>query len=286
MPCNIIIGNSLDELKKLPSESVNCCITSPPYWHLRDYQVDGQIGLEETPQEYIAKLVEVFREVKRVLKVDGTLWINIADTYAANRTLTKHRDGKNSSLDFGSSRESKVPEGLKPKDLIGIPWRLAFALQDDGWYLRQDIIWNKSNAMPEPVKDRCTKSHEYIFLLSKSAKYYFNHIAIQENVIRKRLNDKKVLRKKKRNKRSVWTIPTKPFKEANYATFPPDLIRPCVLAGCPVNGTVLDIFAGSGTTGLVSIEENRNAILIELKPESVATAKNRISNCQINLLTG
>ena len=171
MNCRIFTGDSLETLKAFPSESINCCITSPPYWHLRDYQVNGQIGLEETPQEYISKLVEVFREVKRVLKDDGTLWVNIADTYAANRTLTKHRDSKNTSLDFGISRESKVPEGLKPKDLIGIPWRLAFALQEDGWYLRQDIIWNKTNAMPEPVKDRCTKSHEYIFLFSKSQRY-------------------------------------------------------------------------------------------------------------------
>lgn len=274
----IINGNSLDVLKTIDSESVNCVVTSPPYYGLRDYGVDGQIGLEETPKEYIERLVEVFHEVKRVLRDDGTLWINIGDTF---------------------SSYSLCNMGLKPKDLIGIPWMLAFALRADGWYLRQDIIWHKPNPMPESVTDRCTKSHEYIFLLSKSKKYYFDHEAIKEDAVYKqdpragygRLHyrgkregakgtgqENFVAIKDKRNKRDVWRVNVKPFKEAHFATFPEALIEPCILAGCEVGGTVLDPFFGSGTVGVVAVKNGRNYIGIELNKDYCKLADKRIAN--------
>lgn len=243
-------GDTLEKLKQLPEKSIHCCITSPPYWGLRDYGVEGQIGLEKTPEEYVSKMVEVFQEVKRVLRDDATLWLNLGDSYAAGGL--GHGSGKQTT-NHGScngthiEKPRKAPDGLKQKDLVGIPWRVAFALQSDGWYLRQDIIWHKPNPMPESVTDRCTKAHEYIFLLSKSKKYYFDHEAIKEEAVYP--NDNRGLRKdsrrgtmcnsisgstgETRNKRSVWTVATKPFKEAHFATFPPDLILPCVLAGCP-----------------------------------------------------
>lgn len=318
----IYTGDSLEILKTLESESVNCCVTSPPYYGLRDYGVDGQIGQEQTPTEYINRLVEVFGEIKRVLKNDGTLWVNIADTYCSTApgTIGDPYFIKESKQEINEARRryrGKTPKGMKPKDLMGIPWMLAFALRADGWYLRQDIIWQKPNPMPESVKDRCTKSHEYIFLLSKSKKYYYDNEAIKEprvgsndyspagskgdlrpnsrlrgsgNKERKQRPGAEILQKGAqagsvpydsgnlfRNKRDVWTVAPKPYKEAHFATFPTELIEPCVLAGCPVGGTVIDPFFGSGTTGVVAKENNRNYIGIELNPMYVEMAKRRIS---------
>jgi len=278
-------------------------VTSPPYWGLRDYGVEGQIGLEPTPEEYVANMVEVFREVKRVLKPEGTLWLNLGDSYASVHT-GGHKSAK---ATVGSNKEGiqeirqrkAQPEtyGLKQKDLVGIPWRVAFALQADGWYLRQDIIWHKPNAMPESVKDRCTKAHEYIFLLAKSAQYYYDNEAIKEDAVSEINTEIKFGGNKygdndsskfqtysgniynptsKKNKRSVWTVTTKPFKEAHFATYPPDLIEPCILAGCPAGGIVLDPFMGSGTTGMVAAMYQRNFIGFELNPEYCKMAEKRI----------
>ena len=262
----ILQGNCLDKLKELPDQSINTCITSPPYWGLRDYGEGEQLGLEDTPEEFVNNLVEVFREVKRVLRDDGTVWLNLGDSYSSGGRTTTTNQSLRGDKDYGVTRP-KPSKGIKPKDLIGIPWRVAFALQQDGgWYLRQDIIWHKPNPMPESVKDRCTKAHEYIFLLSKSPKYYFDNEAIKEPA---KSHDK-------RNKRSVWTVTTKPFKGSHFATFPMDLIEPCVLAGCPENGTVLDPFGGSGTTGIVANSHNRKAVLIELNTEYIEIARKRI----------
>jgi DNA modification methylase len=291
----IIKGNCLDTLKTLPEQSINTCITSPPYWGLRDYGEGEQLGLEDTPEEFVENLVKVFREVKRVLRDDGTVWLNLGDSYSSGGRTTTTNQTLRGDKDYGVT-QPKPSKGIKPKDLIGIPWRVAFALQADGWYLRQDIIWHKPNPMPESVKDRCTKAHEYIFLLSKNAKYYFDNESIKEDAkfpdgpdsadkIRKgvgkygmdtRSGLHKIGANPKRNKRSVWTVTTKPFKGAHFATFPPDLIEPCVLAGCPVGGTVLDPFGGAGTTGMVADRAGRNAILIELNDEYAEMAKKRI----------
>ncbi len=298
----ILQGNCLEVLKDLPEQSVNTCITSPPYWGLRDYGEGEQMGLEETPEEFVENLVNVFREVKRVLRDDGTVWLNLGDSYAGNNS----RASNNGRAGFGTKREgvfTKTGTGLKTKDLVGIPWRVALALQQDAWYLRQDIIWHKSNPMPESVTDRCTKAHEYIFLLSKNKKYYFDNDAIKENSLNASksisLGEKSFSKRQaegmnvnpsgnafsssykvleKRNKRSVWTVPTKPFRDAHFATFPPDLIKPCVLAGCPEGGTVLDPFGGAGTTGLVAQQNNRDSILIELNPDYIEIAKERLNN--------
>jgi len=376
----ILCGDALETLRTLPSESVHCCVTSPPYYGLRDYgtatwedgdsecdhrppdeagithkptvgqrehagrfsgnncykcgatRIDSQIGLEQTPEEYVAKLVEVFREVKRVLRDDGVLFLNLGDSYATHGGCrgSKHshnfrppdvaeREGIYHSKPFGKQI------GLKEKDLIGIPWRVAFALQADGWYLRQDIIWAKPNPMPESVTDRCTKSHEYIFLLSKSVKYYYDAEAISEPVTQSTIermgqpnfaqqkgsdrvpnktngpmkavaprfggskygdNEDEKYRTKsgneydikdgKRNRRSVWTIATKPYAEAHFATFPPELPRLCILAGSPAGGIVLDPFAGAGTTCLVAKSLNRNYIGIELNPDYCQIVERRI----------
>ena len=319
----IIIGDVRERLKELSDQSVNCCITSPPYWGLRDYGNDGQIGLEQTPANFIAELVAVFREVKRVLRDDGTLWLNIGDSYAS------FRDGKatpdttrgaslGTLVDKGKASNRKASTfantSIKHKDLVGIPWMLAFALRADGWYLRQDIIWAKPNPMPESVTDRCTKSHEYIFLLSKSPRYYYDHEAIKEpsssfnpnakseasavSNIDGNMSERGVTRtteglslksqaektKETRNKRDVWTVTTKPFKGAHFATFPPDLIEPCILAGCPEGGTVLDPFFGAGTTGLVAQRHGRKWIGCELNPEYAAIAVARIES-EANLFT-
>ena len=315
----IINGDALSVLKTMPSESVNVCVTSPPYYGLRDYGVTGQIGREQTPEEYIRKLVEVFREVRRVLRHDGTLWINIGDSYA---TRSGNQPPTNTRNSCGHT-EKKVPKGYKLKDLIGIPWMLAFALRADGWYLRQDIIWHKPNCMPESVRDRCTKSHEYIFLLSKSPKYYFDAEAISEPIadssIKRYLQNiedqegsyrqpnrngramkaampriggskygdnlateartksgKEYIAKLRRNKRDVWTVCTKGFKGAHFAVFPEELVRPCILAGAPVGGVVIDPFFGSGTVGEVALQEDRNFIGIELNPEYVSISQNRL----------
>lgn len=280
----------------------------PPYYGLRDYGVDGQIGLEETPEEYVQKLVAVFREVKRVLKDDGTLWVNIGDSYATGTTADRQQSknpGVGANRIEAQNGVARIgnPAGCKTKDLIGIPWMLAFALREDGWYLRQDIIWHKPNPMPESVRDRCTKSHEYIFLLSKSRRYYYDYKAIQEParttdfVIRDReagqmnkvpgrshMNGLKHNRYKVRNKRDVWSIPVRPFKGAHFATFPEELIKPCVLAGSRENGIVLDPFFGSGTTGVVATKFNRDFIGIELNSDYIDIAKRRLESVQTELV--
>lgn len=367
MTVKILIGDVRQRLRDLPDQSVHCVVTSPPYFGLRDYGHEGQIGLEPTPTEFVAVMVEVFREVRRVLRDDGTLWLNLGDSYAANRTYQVSQS-KHLVHDYGTSNATRVPDGLKPKDLIGIPWRVAFALQADGWWLRQDIIWSKPNPMPESVRDRCTKSHEYLFLLTKSDRYHYDADAIAESVAEStvaRLSQpmldqqagsnrvpgktngamkavggrpqaaraSEIARQKgltqehidairavgiadagkalvttngagkntdrvqllaaeakqalggyyreflmggTRNKRSVWTVATQPFKEAHFATFPPALVEPCILAGCPVAGTVLDPFGGAGTTGLVADRLGRSAVLIELNPQYAAIAERRI----------
>lgn len=263
----IIQGDVREMLKTVDSESVQTCVTSPPYFGLRDYGVDGQIGLEQTPEAFVDELVDVFREVRRVLKDDGTLWLNLGDSYAGNCSQASN----NGRAGFGNPRERLVnrkSDGLKNKDLIGIPWRVAFALQADGWYLRQDIIWHKPNPMPESVKDRCTKAHEYIFLLSKSQRYFFDAEAIAEPSF----NGEGV-----KNKRSVWTVNVKGYKEAHFATFPEELISPCILAGSREDDLVLDPFNGSGTTGVVSLKHGRRYLGVELNSEYVEIAHRRIA---------
>jgi DNA modification methylase len=323
MAVQIYIGDSRQVLKTLPDQSAQCCVTSPPYFGLRDYGVDGQIGLESSPAEFVQIMVDVFREVRRVLRDDGTVWLNLGDSYANDGKWGGHTGGKHAkALHASPIGRNKKYTGLKPKDLIGIPWRVAFALQADGWYLRQDIIWFKRNPMPESVTDRCTKAHEYIFLLSKSAQYYCDMGAIAEPVAhdpdapRNRFDTKDYSvpgqkpqkrtsrsgnKERKpgsargcpegsgsnvcgsipwegatRNKRSVWDVPTKPYTEAHFATFPSDLIEPCILAGCPEGGVILDPFGGAGTSGLVADRLQRNAILIELNPEYAGMAERRI----------
>ena len=354
----ILTGDCRTILRSCPAASVNCCVTSPPYFGLRDYGVADQIGLEQTPDAYVAELVAVFREVRRVLRDDGTLWLNLGDSYAGSgkggNPDAGTKQGTNAGSQsvgvlYGKTQDAQDAErertkaqnnalkmtGLKSKDLIGIPWRVAFALQADGWYLRQDIVWHKPNPMPESVADRCTKAHEYIFLLSKSAKYYFDNDAVAEplaasgiarlaqanlenqegsyRVPGKTNGPMKAVRAKgnrktfrgggvytqgqsfdnssdaqndsvgnapnvrdTRNRRSVWTVATTPFKEAHFATFPPALVEPCILAGCPPGGIVLDPFAGAGTTGLVATTNGRRALLIELNPTYAEMARRRI----------
>lgn len=376
MRYRILQGDVIKRLRDLPGRSVDCVVTSPPYWGLRDYGVPGQIGLEKTPEEYIARMVDVFRDVRRVLRKDGTCWINMGDTYASaagsfqddrlrddlrgyrgdrlangrgdnpavlRKKTRASRDGSHAGLHTAMAAMGPMTQpnrkpiaGLKQKDMVGIPWLLAFALRADGWWLRQDIIWAKPNPMPESVNDRCTKAHEYIFLLSKSRLYYFDADAIKEPVTGnahsrgKGVNPKAVsgwvieagvphdavnhnrrdtgvgwgrlseLKPKNRragrgrikqnesfsaavtgmvntrNKRSVWTVPTQAYPEAHFATFPEKLIQPCVLAGSPVGGLVLDPFSGSGTTGLVALRNRREYIGIELSAEYVAMSKRRI----------
>jgi DNA modification methylase len=361
------VGDCRDVLRTLPPESVHCCVTSPPYFGLRDYgtatweggdptcdhlrpaahgykpfetstlgpkadgisadnsahadavkrqqykgtcskcgahRIDSQIGLEPTPAAFVSELVGVFREVRRVLRTDGTLWLNLGDCYCgagySNHTL--ERNGAAQRADGGKQKHGTVClDGLKSKDLIGIPWMVAFALRDDGWFLRSDIVWNKPNPMPESVTDRPTRSHEYLFLLTKSARYFYDHEAIAEPATMKpqarltprdfvngkdagraahrrpdyRIRDDAEQENATRNKRSVWEVTTKPFAGAHFATFPPDLIEPCILAGCPADGTVLDPFGGAGTTALVADRLHRRAILIELNPEYAAMAERR-----------
>ncbi len=325
-------------LAGLADGSVQTCVTSPPYYGLRNYGVDGQLGLERTPEEYVEKLVLVFREVRRVLRDDGTLWLNLGDSYASGKGTCFNPGGNTSSfnvhlkacnvhpLDRGN-KSTLEASGLKPKDLIGIPWRTAFALQADGWYLRSDIIWDKCNPMPESVTDRPTKAHEYLFLLSKSQRYYYDGKAIAEPCVesnddRPRMGqgpntqykqkraemvmpngkhsrtDKQAAGRRivdnvakaranganhdspfgsTRNKRSVWTVATKPFKAAHFATFPPDLIRPCILAGCAPAGTVLDPFAGSGTTLMIAREQGCRAVGFELNEDYCRLAVQRLA---------
>lgn len=335
-------GDCREVLALLPEKSINCCVTSPPYWGLRDYgtaewnggdpecehtismptkwndpkrgtqvlrpevanrgrdsdschlcgatRIDQQIGLEQSPDEFVEQMVLVFREVRRVLKDDGTLWLNLGDSYAGNNS----RASNGGRAGFGNPRETvtnRISDGLKQKDLVGIPWRVALALQADGWYLRQDIIWHKPNPMPESVKDRCTKAHEYIFLLSKNPHYYFDADAIKEPAVY--AGDNRGARKDSRrgtamnsmtgatgdfkNKRSVWTVATRPYKGAHFAAFPPDLIEPCILAGCPQDGTVIDPFGGSGTTVAVAILNDRNGVAVELNPEYIPLIDKRVN---------
>jgi len=330
-------GDALTILKDMPSESISCCVTSPPYWGLRDYGVDGQLGLEQTPEEYVANMVGVFGEVKRVLRKDGTLWLNLGDSYMSNPSCDigdpKNMDGRKR---MDNPNRHNIA-GLKAKDLVGIPWRVAFALQADGWYLRSDIIWAKPNPMPESVTDRPTKAHEYIFLLSKKPRYYYDYEAIRENLQEssiKRLSQdlenqqgsqranggsktngpmKAVVRKDKqrghsrrhagfndrwdhmtkeeqcsigRNKRTVWTVATQSFKESHYAVFPEKLIEPCILAGCPEGGTVLDPFAGAGTTLYVAEKLWRNSVGIELNPDYCKIIERRMAGIEPNLFEG
>ena len=342
--------DSREGLKLLENNSIDCCVTSPPYWGLRDYDVDGQIGLEETPEEYVEKIVQVFREVRRVLRDDGTLWLNLGDSYSKSVSNNGGYSGKSTlsgftnlntkgrqSNDFGARR--KLNAGIKPKDLVGIPWMVAFALRTDGWYLRSDIIWHKPNCMPESVTDRPTKAHEYIFLLSKSSSYYYNRMAILEPVtastvsrmsqdienqvgstranggqksngpikacVTKVKGNRKTFRgggaytqgksfynsfkvenecqgnepneTMLRNKRTVWSISTAQCKYAHFATFPEKLIKPCILAGCPEGGTVLDPFMGAGTTAVVAWKHNRNYLGYELNPEYIEIAEQRLA---------
>lgn len=335
----ILQGDCITMMKTLPEKSVHCVVTSPPYFGLRSYEGgDAEIGREETPEEFVENLVNVFREVHRVLRDDGTVWLNLGDSYAANRTYQVNSTiggPKHSTSQATGGKGSKVPSGLKPKDLIGIPWRVAFALQADGFYLRQDIIWSKPNPMPFSGKDRCTTAHEYIFLLSKSPKYYFDQDAIRnppsEDLLKQVMEGyngkdtkdyadgqaqsasdtkariiegaRKKIEKQRgherphtgfrdrwdhmtkeeqmllgSNKRSVWTVATKPFRGAHFATYPPELIEPCILAGCPEGGTVLDPFGGSGTTAGVAIRHNRKAILCELNPEYVTFIPERVNS--------
>lgn len=310
MSYEILVGEVLDRLRALPDESVHCVVTSPPYYGLRDYGVEGQIGLEATPAEFLAKLVAVFREVRRVLRKDGTCWVNMGDSYNQNQGAGFDTN-RNGGARKAAAACPRVFTGLPPKNLMGMPWRLAFALQDDGWWLRQDIIWSKPNPMPESVTDRCTKAHEYLFLLTKSSQYFYDADAIREPVtsidkragrnssclVDKSPEPRKGMRSSDperfglsrgntnescshplgRNKRSVWEIATEAFPEAHFATFPRKLVEPCIMAGSPADGTVLDPFNGSGTTGLVAIKHGRNYIGIELNPDYAAMAERRLS---------
>jgi DNA modification methylase len=296
----ILQGDVLDRLADLEDGSVQTCVTSPPYFGLRDYGHDGQIGLEAAPDEYVSRLVDVFHEVRRVLRDDGTIWLNIGDSYNADgRKGRAHMgEGKNSGY---SAWVNKTMEGTKPKDLLGIPWLTAFALRAVGWYLRSDIIWAKPNPMPESVTDRPTKAHEYLFLLSKSARYFYDADAVREDASevgiarggraritpahsppgtqpnrRSTSNGDADWLSAGRNKRTVWTVATQPFPGAHFAVFPPKLIEPCVLAGSAPGDTVLDPFCGSGTTGLVALRHGRSFVGIELNPEYVELARRRI----------
>jgi DNA modification methylase len=290
----IEFGNCLEIMQRWIDEGVkvNTCVTSPPYYGLRDYGVDEQLGLEETPKQYVDNMVRVFRLVRELLTDDGTLWVNIGDSYSSGGRTSTTNQSLRGDTEYGVKRPPII-EGIKQKDLIGIPWMLAFALREDGWYLRQDIIWHKPNPMPESVRDRCTKAHEYIFLLSKSPKYYFDNEAIKEPCINSaeeqiakrnkkqhRENASKEEAKyvqhnfskvekiyEKRNKRDVWSVNVKPYKGAHFATYPVDLIEPCIKAGCPDGGIVLDPFMGSGTTAQVAIANNKQYLGCELNTE-------------------
>jgi DNA modification methylase len=354
LPYHVLLGDCLGSLRAMPDCSVHTCITSPPYFGLRDYGHAGQIGLEATPEAYVARLVDVFREVRRVLRDDGTLWLNLGDSYSFSGKGGKPEESphRKQATNAGSLiKGGDMGSGLPPKNLLGIPWRVAFALQADGWYLRQDIIWHKPNPMPESVTDRCTKAHEYLFLLSKSERYYFDQEAVKEPAVdatggvRKQQARARAIAMEKgltdahidairaagitdtgkaretqsgtgkntpevqrlaeeakqalggyyrefltddgtRNRRSVWTVSTKPYAGAHFATFPPDLIEPCVLAGAPIGGTVLDPFGGSGTTAGVAVKHGRSAILCELNPAYVSLIHDRVSSIAGPLFAG
>jgi len=297
----------------LEDESIQMCVTSPPYWNLRDYGLSDQLGLEKTPEEYVDNLVCVFREVKRVLRKDGVLFLNLGDSYAGSGrgNNPNGKQGTNKGTLFDPDNSGYVPNGLKPKDLIGIPWRVAFALQADGWWLRSDIIWHKPNPMPESVTDRPTKSHEYMFLLTKSARYYYDADAVKEPLADSTLADKRNgkgrlttgdntkydlppcswYRNRKftnpalgRNLRSVWTIPTQSYSGAHFATYPEKLVEPCIKAGSKEGDVVLDPFCGSGTTGKVAVKLGRDFIGIELNPEYIELARERIGKAAAQMI--
>ena len=346
-------GDSLEVLKTFPDNSINCCVTSPPYYGLRDYgtakweggdincnhksakeksrydyslanspiqdgtrtgtdcpkykntcpdcgarRIDNQIGLEETPEEYIKKMTDIFCEIRRVLRKDGTCWLNLGDSYSSGGNGSGYskpcKQDTNRGMIGIKGNPKKAPVGYKEKEILGIPWRAAFALQSDGWYLRQDIIWAKPNPMPESVTDRCTRSHEYIFLLTKSKKYYFNQMLEAAKYTERWGRHNKIYNEsermgldsansEERNKRDVWTVNTKPFSETHFAIFPEELIEPMILAGCPKEGIVLDPFMGSGTTALVAYRFNRKYIGIELNPEYIKIAEKRLKNETIPL---
>ncbi len=309
-------GDCLETLRTLPDNSLHCCVTSPPYWGLRDYGHAGQIGLEQTPDEYVGRLVEVFREVRRVLRDDGTVWLNLGDSYAGGKGQNGNSKARLTAAERGykqaagtvlmATRPIDLPiDGLKPKDLVGIPWRVAFALQADGWWLRQDIIWHKPNPMPESVRDRCTKAHEYVFLLTKSARYFYDAAAVAEAATEYSAFKKSgtkiftnnyhgdgrlsglhptAVADGTRNRRSVWTVTTKPYKGAHFATMPPELAETCIRAGCPIGGTVLDPFAGSGTTLAVAVANGRQAVGIELNAEYAGLVHERMATVRLPLI--
>ncbi|EMY4501217.1 site-specific DNA-methyltransferase [Salmonella enterica subsp. enterica] len=264
--CKIIVGDAREVIQELDSNIFDCVVTSPPYWGLRDYGNGGQIGAEDNVNDYISDLVLLFREIRRTLKDDGTLWLNIGDSYTSGGRTWRDKDDKNKGR--AMTYRPPTPEGLKPKDLIGVPWRLAFALQNDGWYLRTDIIWNKPNCQPESVRDRPTRSHEYIFLLSKGKKYYYDWESIKEPAADPKMG--------KKNRRTVWNINTEPYPGSHFAVYPRAMARLCVLAGSRPGGKVLDPFFGSGTTGIVCQELDRECIGIELNDEYASLAKERL----------
>jgi DNA modification methylase len=311
MSVRIITGDVRDVLPTLPAESVHCCVTSPPYWGLRDYGAEGQLGLEKTPDEYVAAMVAVFREVRRVLRADGTLWLNLGDSYLGGGGGNYGGTSKSTAThaqhltNVRNRRGFIEAAGLKPKDLVGIPWRVAFALQADGWWLRSEIIWAKPNPMPESVTDRPTKAHEQLFLLAKSARYFYDADEVREagtgvpwnsarstlaaNGIKNVLLNKSGQRRTAgsdthhddvdrtgRNRRTVWTVASEPYRGAHFAVMPTALVEPCVKAGCPVGGTVLDPFSGAGTVALVADRLQRHAIGIELNPAYADMARERV----------
>lgn len=305
MTVRIVNNEAIVGLSSLDPQSVNCVVTSPPYWMLRDYGAEGQLGMEETPDEFVARLVDIMRHVRRVLRDDGVLWMNLGDTYASDDKWGGSTSGKHVSALHGKTGvgRTKRKSGLKSKDLVGIPWRVALALQADGWYLRSEVIWHKPSPMPEAVKDRPTRAHEHIFLLTKSRRYQYDAEAIKEPVtggahtrgsgVNPKASGDGADQKWKvkqnasfssavsglvetRNKRTVWTVAQEPFRGAHFATFPTKLIEPCILAGCPPGGTVLDPFGGAGTTGLVADRLGRDAVLIDINPEYCRMARERI----------
>ena len=305
----VIEGDCIEVLRELEDSSVQCVVTSPPYYGLRDYGVDGQIGLEQSPEEYVAKMVDVFREVRRVLRDDGTVWLNIGDSYAGSCNgagdKREHAGLGHKISERYNGQKPGTPAGYKPKDLIGIPWRVAFALQADGWWLRSDIIWHKPNPMPESVRDRPTKAHEYMFLLSKSARYYYDADAVREDAQEFRhagkmhpkvwhtdgcpisggiVSPTEATPQNGRNCRTVWTIPTQSYSGAHFATYPERLVEPCIKAGSKEGDTVLDPFCGSGTTGQVAVRLGRDFIGIELNPEYIWLAMKRIEKSVLPIL--
>jgi site-specific DNA-methyltransferase (cytosine-N4-specific) len=265
----VLQGDTERLIVRLPSGFFRCCVTSPPYWGLRDYGASDQMGAEDDPGEYVERLVEVFDQVRRTLTDDGTLWLNLGDSYTSGNRGYRAPDKKNPVR--AMAYRARTPSGLKPKDLVGIPWRVAFALQEAGWYLRSDIVWEKPNCMPESVKDRPTRCHEYLFLFSKSLRYYYDNDSVREA--------------NGRNRRTVWSIPTEPFSGAHFATFPPSLVEPCILAGSSPGDWVLDPFFGAGTVGVVCEQQHRSYVGIELNPVYVELAVERIRDTERLLFT-